>query len=756
MLLNVSATVAPALACALRLIFLWSTMRIEHIRIDNFRGLSQVDMPFSRFGCLIGENNAGKSSIFQAINMFLRSGSVTGTDFLNVAQPVRIQLTFTGIKDADLLRLEEGHRARIEPEIHDGRLSLARIYTSPGKGVMRLFKKVAKDHRYRSPALEDLFTIKNEEEFREALRLTYPDIHETLPPGKINRSAVKNEWKDIVAGLAAEDLTMGDASLPTGLDKSVAALLPEPIYIPAVKELNEEVKTTSTATFGRLLSILFEDIEHQIPALESSFDQLRTQLNVVTEEDGKESDERLPEVRQIESLIQQNLQESFPRAHVRLEIPPPRLRSLLEEAQISVNDGISGPFKTKGDGLRRSVAFAILRTYVDLKIKRPARTNSAQQPCLLLFEEPEVFLHPQAQRKLFEALTIFSDYNDVLVSTHSSAFCAPGAMGTFVKVVKDHQLDPPTSRTCVVDLSDLDARDQFEIITHENNEAAFFATSVLLVEGPSDHVLIPHLARTLSPQWDFDKHGAAIAKVEGKGSIARYRNFFNRFEMRVAVLADLDAVLNGFDKLGASRECRELRDRVGTKVNLLAESEETEEAELSSSALSSLRTSGAARALWRQAQLKRQEHAQGLCEWEELDAAVTAFFNRSASETKKRILREARDTQLREMKLELLAMLRKEDIYVWEQGEIENYYPAPETNQSTNKNDRARHFCTQYTTADSIRRLPAFADTATCEFDLIFEAFFATPPPPPQEGQVPRQAAAGTREAATSPQPPTS
>ncbi|WP_328419100.1 ATP-dependent nuclease [Streptomyces sp. NBC_00443] len=111
---------------------------------------------------------------------------------------------------------------------------------------------------------------------------------------------------------------------------------------------------------------------------------------------------------------------------MRLEIPPPRLRSLLEEAEIAVNDGISGPFKTKGDGLRRSVAFAILRAYVDLKTARPAGPDSAQQPCLLLFEEPEVFLHPRAQRKLFEALTVFSDYNDVLVSTHSSAFYAPG------------------------------------------------------------------------------------------------------------------------------------------------------------------------------------------------------------------------------------------------------------------------------------------------------------------------------------------
>ncbi|MFC5034645.1 ATP-dependent nuclease [Streptomyces sp. DSM 41987] len=522
------------------MIFPWSTTRLEHIRIDNFRGLSHVDMPFSRFGCLIGENNAGKSSVFQALNMFLRSSSAVDTDFLNPVRPIRIQLTFAGIGAADLQRLEVSHRLRIEPVIADGRLTLARTYEGSGKGGMWVVRKVPSEPRFRKGVLEEVLRPKiTAEELEENVKYTYPEIFAKLS-GKINRAAVRREWAEHVAALGDEEYTTGDDSLMTGLDKSVAPLLPEPIYIPAVKELNDDPKTSSTATFGRLLSILFEDIAHQLPQLEASFDLLRGQLNVVSQADGSESDDRLREVREIESLIQRNLQESFPRASVRLEIPPPRLRSLLEEAQIVVNDGISGTFKTKGDGLRRSVAFAILRAYVDLKTANPTRSDSAQQPCLLLFEEPEVFLHPQAQRKLFEALTVFSGYNDVLVSTHSSAFSAPGATGTFVKIVKDHTLKPPASRACVIDLSDMAACDQFEIITHENNETAFFATSVLLVEGPSDRTLIPHIARTLNPEWDFDKHGAAIAKVEGKGSIARYRGFFERFEMRVAVVADLD------------------------------------------------------------------------------------------------------------------------------------------------------------------------------------------------------------------------
>lgn len=117
---------------------------------------------------------------------------------------------------------------------------------------------------------------------------------------------------------------------------------------------------------------------------------------------------------------------------------------------------------------------------------------------------------------------------------------------------------------------------------------------MLLVEGPSDRTLISHIACTLSTQWDFDKQGTAIAKVEGKGSIERYRRSFRRFEMRVAVVADLDAVLDGFDKLGARAACRQLRDKVVSKVNELVDDEE---AEVSADTLKSLSRSGTARAL---------------------------------------------------------------------------------------------------------------------------------------------------------------
>jgi hypothetical protein len=41
--------------------------------------------------------------------------------------------------------------------------------------------------------------------------------------------------------------------LPTGIDKSIEPMLPDPIYIPAVKDLADDIKTSESTPFGKIL-----------------------------------------------------------------------------------------------------------------------------------------------------------------------------------------------------------------------------------------------------------------------------------------------------------------------------------------------------------------------------------------------------------------------------------------------------------------------------------------------------------------------
>lgn len=72
-------------------------MRFTELQIQNYRGLQNVAIPMSSFGCLIGENNAGKSSVLQAIALFFSGTKLANHNYYDPAEPVRIQLDFAGI-----------------------------------------------------------------------------------------------------------------------------------------------------------------------------------------------------------------------------------------------------------------------------------------------------------------------------------------------------------------------------------------------------------------------------------------------------------------------------------------------------------------------------------------------------------------------------------------------------------------------------------------------------------------------------------
>ncbi|MFE3859109.1 ATP-dependent endonuclease [Streptomyces goshikiensis] len=693
-------------------------MRISKFRIENYRSLRDVEISISRFACLIGENSAGKSSVVQALHTFLQGPKLSESDYYDASRPVRIHATFSGVGEADLSRLEVEHRKRIEKYVLDGQMTLIREYPRDGKMQVKILTHVPKDERFTKTVMEEVISVSAGDHLKEALSYRYPEY--PIPEnGRITKVGFRNWFEEYVSNLPMEEMKGGEIPLPTGIASSASPFLPDVIYIPAVKELNDELKTSESATFGKLLSILFGQIEPQLGEVAQLFADLHTALNVTVDDEGALKDNRMPEVRAVETAIERNLKQSFPGASVAISVPPPTLRSLLSGAAISIDDGVSGHFSTKGDGLKRSVTFAILRAYVELRSEKSDQLDT--RPCLLLFEEPEVFLHPRAQRQLFDALKIFSDYNDVLVTTHSSQFYSAHATGTFVKMVKDHTQSPPAGRALSIDLNDLDARDQFQIITQENNDAAFFCDAVLLVEGDSDQILIPHIARTLNPDWDMDKRGVAVAKVGGKGSVQRYRRFFEAFGVTVFVLTDLDSLLQSFDKLGASEDAAVLRQSLMDTLHKFAESDFSDAAKIKSDKLRALQKSPDIKTIWMSVTQKALDHKNGICDWDTLAREVEIFFSHANSQKRLDELAAAEPPQLMAAKNSLIDKLRSEGIFVLQRGAIESYYPESLKGEKIAK---AQSFCDTYTTAEGLRALDSFAGDPECEFDFIFTQIF--------------------------------
>ncbi len=706
-------------------------MRLGDLTIQNYKALKSVRIPLSSFVCLIGENNAGKSSVLQALKLLIDGGSLGDSHFYDPAQPVRIQLVIYDISESDLLRLATEHRTKVESMLRSGSLSLVRIFESGRKSTLKYIHRVPKDPRFDETELGTLLSGRVSSEMKSRIESRFPELAGKLKDvtkiGEL-RAAVDN----LANGLPDEKTEPRDRALDTGIDASVIALLPEPVYIPAVKDLADDVKTATGTPFGKILKILLDVIAPKLESQKILFDELNAKLNRIVNADGSITDiDRLAEVKLIETTVESYVRESFAEVKLRVEIPPPKLQAILSGAQIIINDGVEGQIDTKGDGLKRAVVFSILRAFVELnrpgKLVPPSAISqngektateaarlaesmpkASPRTYLLLFEEPELFLYPKAQQILFEALSHISRTHPVLVTTHSPIFFGPGGTTQFVKLRKR----PPVAATerpftieTPVDVSQGDERDQFQLVCFENNNIAFFADRVVLLEGDSDLVVLSHIATLLRPGWATGPSPLRFAKIGGKSNIPRYRAFFERFGMVVYVLADLDFLLGSeFAKVVPNealiKQRAELLGLLDKRIDETGGAKEPKAGQISAAA-----EKVELHSLWRRAREAKAKVDAGSGSMDEVVRAVDAFFAWEKYWPRRDMLENPPNSEIRGALMALLEELRKERVFVWEKGAVEDYYPAGVTGEG--KPARAISCCSLIRTAEDARALCA-------------------------------------------------
>jgi putative ATP-dependent endonuclease of OLD family len=704
-------------------------LKINQLKITNFRGLRSVVVPWSSFVCLIGENNAGKSSILQALLFFLNGSPLPKSMYFDEVAEVRIEVEFTDIQQGDLNRLSEAHREEFASSVSANGITLVRIWGADGRSRMRYRARVPRDHRFSQESVDALLSGKKPSQaLMNAVIGVFPELTTQITL-TTNQTQARALIAALGSGLPEDQTEPSDSALRTGIDRSIDTLLPEPIYIPAVKDLRDDIKTTDSSPFGKIIGMLLRSIEPELGSIQQHFAELNKKLNRVLMADGQVQDDRLDAVRAIESRVEGFVKESFASVGIRLSVPPPELKAVLSGAQVLANDGVEGTVESKGDGLRRAVVFAILRAFVALRSEPQANeVDRVELSYLILFEEPELYLHPKGQQILFDTLSSLSRTHHVAVTTHSPTFFGPNATTTFIKLKKTSQagVHKPFTVALPVDLGDTTAKDQFQIICYENNSIAFFAERVVLVEGDSDLIVLPHLARQLNPSWDTRKSSVCFAKINGKGSIRRYREFFSRFGIRVFVVADLDLIVRGFEKVNPDSTLQRKQSHLLQLVDTELEADGPVPA-AKGSTVRDAQQSGDVRALWKHAREVQQRYAEGAATLEDVNAAVAAFFAWERSPARLELLKMTVNQRILDAKNELIEDLASMDVFVLSRGVIEDYYP-PETTgadkpskaqavcEALNNQARARHFCRCGSAAGG--------PSTKTEFDNMFERIF--------------------------------
>jgi hypothetical protein len=342
---------------------------------------------------------------------------------------------------------------------------------------------------------------------------------------------------------------------------------------------------------------------------------------------------------------------------------------------------------------------------------------------MFLFEEPELYLHPKSQRVLFSTLERISREYQVVVTTHSPLFFAPGATASFVRVAKEAADPKPIGRLHAVNF-DQDNRkaELFRMARFENADAAFFSRRVVLFEGESDDAFFKHVAKLLSQDWDFDAKNVAMVRVSGKGNFQRFRQFFESFGINVKIVADLDAFFEGFHLLGIPDDVRDARlaaiQAVDGRIAALGI-----KAEPASRQIKDKVTSDSWRQRYERAKTALRNAQQNSGMDDDTLTLIDGLFTWEVDTARVRVCRL--DQEARAALVPALDVIRGHGVHILSRGAIEDYYPEG-TLASGPKPERALDACSKLTNRELALAIgDSLVEGGDLELEIICRDIFA-------------------------------
>jgi AAA15 family ATPase/GTPase len=366
-------------------------MKLTTMRVRNFRCFKEeIEIAFDDLTALIGKNDAGKSSIMEALNIFLNDECPDRHDGTKHGDPKDLVITCEFEDLPSKVVIDEDYETSLADECllnEHGRLEIQKAYSghiaSPKcTGVIALaVHPTAED-------IADLLQLKNSELKKRAKEL---DVDLTDVDQKVNsqlRAKIRSHIKDLKP--TSVQIPLNDANAKRvwdGLKK----------YVPAFALFKADRQSTDQDPEAQ--DPLKMAVKEALKAKEKELDELSTYVE--------------EEVKKIANATLQKLQEMDPTLATQLkpEFSAPKWDSLFK-ASITGDGEI--PINKRGSGVKRLILLNFFRAKAEQKLKESTKS------CVIYgIEEPETSQHPNNQRMLMRALCDLSTEAQVVISTHT-------------------------------------------------------------------------------------------------------------------------------------------------------------------------------------------------------------------------------------------------------------------------------------------------------------------------------------------------
>jgi hypothetical protein len=538
-------------------------MKLVNLHVKNYRSIvDSGNIRIEPLQAFVGENNAGKSNLLYALQIFLTAGTggVGESDFFDPKKPIVITVAFEKLTPSERKKLRIyllGDKLILQKEI--------RLQEDKKSGKIRPSPEY---HGYIARPKDWWLSIEGviEHEGQRPKWEQVADQHGILDyvkddSGKVNKTSYEAGIKNILS--EKDDIEFKEPELgqtqALGLQPVLLDSLPTFHLLPAITDYSDEIdKRSSSTTFRRLMGDLADRIlrfDPRFQGIESALNTLKALLNSPKEgEIREEGQERLVIFGSIEEKLKEIIARLMPSVcAVCVEVGIETTRDIFSRGvSISVDDGRLTDVLMKGHGLQRCVVFGLLQALilnqrgqlVPLPEGRANDVGRDDRAIIIAIEEPELYIHPQMQRLIYGVLKDFAVTDQIIYSTHSPMFVDIGRYETIGVVRKDSVATG--SYVCQCDPRALDEhteRKTFQFLSSfglEQNQM-FFARKVILVEGEQDVIAIIATGRELLLFKEFPEElGFTVVASGNKAEMPKYMKLLNAFSIPFVVLHELD------------------------------------------------------------------------------------------------------------------------------------------------------------------------------------------------------------------------
>lgn len=369
---------------------------------------------------------------------------------------------------------------------------------------------------------------------------------ETLENGEF---LVKERWVWASEGKPKREgwdveLNTWSVNVPWGAPNVANSRRPEPHRVDAFSSPEDQAK--------EIKSLLMQALNERVKNLKTNEEEndYKKLINQAKELQKKIVEESKEQINAVNNELTQLIEKVFPNYKIDFDAKPEddldkTINLFKAEAQLLMGptDGYLSTIDRQGSGARRTLLWTAIKFISENNSKKKLDEGGIARPHLLLLDEPEICLHPNAIREACNVLYSLPDTGNwqVMVTTHSPIFIDFSKDNTtIVKVEKTEDGDIKGTTVFRPDKVKLDDNDKRNLkllnLCDPYVAEFFFGGKVIVVEGDTEYTAFNYIKKSKPEKYK----NINIIRARGKATIVSLVKILNHFGSDYAVLHDCD------------------------------------------------------------------------------------------------------------------------------------------------------------------------------------------------------------------------